>query len=180
MPLSTTSCYQCLLVTLWRVNQWPSPYVYSTSSWSAASSSAVSTWFEIRLSIFLVWIPPLPSLFLPEGLSVLLILTFVYWTFFTIHFFCRFIFFALGLTTVLLLLMLFHRVDRVFKAMEFLTNIFGLLKICFLIRSWSLCLPEVFSRSIFIYAPSVDAVANLLVENFCRHCVIRLSASCLV
>ena len=82
MHLSTMSCSQCLLVPLWGVFQWNYPHLSSPSSWIAASSSSRSSsllhqpglisdrdFFSLSESL------PLPSLFFPEALTVLLILT---------------------------------------------------------------------------------------------------------
>ena len=64
---------------------------------------------------------PLHFLFLPEALEVILVLAFFALTFL----FCRWLLFFWGPTTVLLLLFLFHRVNIVFKAMEFLKKKVG-------------------------------------------------------
>ena len=65
---------------------------------------------------------------------MLLVLAFFALILFTLTFviFLLFFVFVLRLTNVLLLILLFRRVTRVFKEMEFLTNIFGLFQDLFL------------------------------------------------
>ena len=96
---------------------------------------------------------PLHSLFFPEALTVLLILTLFalnfYWFLFC-HFF---------LTAVILLLLLFYCVNGIFKTMYLPDYIIGLPLFFFLIRSWSWHISEVVFRSISICASSVAAVA---------------------
>ena len=172
MPLSTASYLRCLLAAVWEVDGFTLPYVSSLFSWRvvylsrSSFSCAAPTWFAIRL-IFCVlfWISHF-GFFCVMPWRFSSVLKFCLHHFPLIFFF--WLFFVLVITTVLLLLLLLHRYIQVFKAMEFLTNIFGLLQGLFfnkilelasirgglLVKYWSVCLQYLlwltFQWSIFV------------------------------